>query len=878
MGRIWYHVRMIFQNKQGSFAEEPFWAHASSDVVTRLQTDAEYGLTEEDAKERLVVFGKNSIERTRTAPLFFIFLNQFKNPLILLLVIAGTITLLINHLRDALFIFSTVLVNTGLGFYQEYKAERALAELKTYLKERARVVRNGVEQEVDATHLVPGDIVRLSQGDRVPADARVLFANDLQIDEAVLTGESLPSIKQEQPVAEDASLADRRSMVFAGTLVAQGVATVVVCQTDLSTELGKIATLVAESKREETPLQRAIRRFSLRASIFLTIITAIVFVVGVLFGYSKLEMFLMSVAIAVSAVPEGLPIAMTVILSTGVLRMARRKGVVRKLVAAEALGSATVIVTDKTGTLTMAKMELESALPVSPLSKEALLEFALLNTAVVIENPKDDPREWRMTGRALETALVRSAGLRGVMLEEVKRAYHVVESLPFNATNKFSGVVLETKGVRQAIFFGAPDVLLRHATMTEEKRNEMEARIDACAQAGEYVLGVASKTLRKGADVSLKHTTSFEGMRFKGLITLRDPVRPGVKEAIRRVEASGVRVVIVTGDHGGTAAAIAREVGISVQTNGILDARGLRTLSEKALQKRLPALTIVSRVSPADKLRLVEAFQRSGEVVAMTGDGVNDAPSMKRADIGISMGSGTQVTRDVADVVLLDDNFGTIAAAIEEGRQITGNIQKVLVYLLSSVTDGLILIGGSLLAGLALPMNPLQILWVNFFSGSLPAIAFAFEREGGDMHLRRVRGETRLFSPLMKYLILLIGISTSAFLFFLYWILLRAGYPDAIVRTFIFASFGTYSLFVAFSVRSLEQSIFTYPFFSNRFLLVGTGIGFVLVALGVYLPFFQSLFETVPLPAPWIVGVIVVGILNIGCIELGKWAFRRFFV
>jgi len=850
-----------------------FWALHESEVVLALESDIHKGLSEEEALARAHVFGENIIENTKNTSAFFVLLNQFKSPLILILIFAGAVTIFIDHLRDALFIFAAVVVNSGLGFYQEYKAERAISELKTYLKQRARVVRDGVEHEVDAVHLVPGDIIRLSQGDRVPADGRLLYTNDVQIDEAILTGESLPVSKSNKPVSKDAALGDQESMVFAGTLFTQGVATAIVCRTDFSTELGKIAELVAESKREDTPLQGAIKRFSIKAGIFLSILTGIVFFVGISLGHSRVDMFLMSVAIAVSAVPEALPIAMTVILATGVQRMARRKGVVRKLVAAEALGSTSVILTDKTGTLTMAKMELGTIVPMHGKNERRLLEMTLINTDVVIENENDTPLEWRMSGRTIEIALVRSSALRGVIASTIKKATTVLSYLPFNAVNKFSASLVYAQGKHTIIFFGAPDIFINHSALGPKERAEIHASIDALADTGQLVLGVATKGIEGKENFDFSKDLVLEELMFEGIIALHDPVRPNVKNAIAQVQKAGIRIVVMTGDHRGTAVAIAREVGLEVYENGIIDATDLRALSDEDLKKRLATLSVVSRVSPVDKLRIVKAFQEIGEVVAMTGDGVNDAPSIKRADIGIAMGSGTAVTRDVADLVLLDDNFETIVAAVEEGRQIMHNIRKVLVYLLSSVADALLLIGGSIIMGVALPMNALQILWVNFFSGSFPAIAFAFEKNDRTLSHRRVE-KIVLFNPLMKFLIIFIGLSTSALLFGLYWGLLKAGFPEDVVRTFIFASFGTYSLFLAFSVRSLDKSIFSYPFFSNRFLVFGVSIGITLMAAAVYIPFMQTLFNTVSLSFYWALGVLAVGVLSIILIEIGKWIFR----
>lgn len=851
-----------------------FWNLKYDFVISELQTDANSGLTEEEASKRLKIFGENIIEKSESTSAFSIFINQFKSPLILMLTFAGFVTIFIDHVRDAIFIFAAVVVNSLLGFYQEYKAEKAIAELRTYLRQRTRVVRGGREYEIDASQIVPGDIIRLSQGDRVPADSRLLYVNDIQVDEAILTGESLPVSKSVEPDALEMGISDQNSMIFAGTLVTQGIATAVACRTDLETELGKIAELVADSKREETPLQGAIKRFSIQASIFLTVLTVIIFVVGIALGHSRVEMFLLSVAIAVSAVPEGLPVAMTVILATGVQRMARRKGVVRRLVAAEALGSTSVILTDKTGTLTMAKMKLSKLLPYNGTEEKALLEMALINTSVVIENPEDKIEDWRMSGKILETTLVQSAALRGIHVADVKKNTSLVSSLPFNAVNKFSISLIHKDEKNILVFVGAPDIFISHSTLSADEKVKAENTIDTLAESGERVIGVATKEVVKSDDFDFAKDLELEDLNFEGFITLRDPIRPSVKGAIAGVLSAGIKIVVMSGDHRGTAMSVAREVGLKVEEGGVLDASDLRLLSDEDLKERLSTLAVIARVSPADKLRVVKAFQDAGEVVAMTGDGVNDAPSIKRADIGIAMGSGTAVTRSVADLVLLDDNFETIAAAVEEGRQIMNNIRKVLVYLLSSVSDALLLIGGSIIAGIALPMNALQILWVNFFSDSFPAIAFAFEKDGSGSVVLRSSSRTQLFNPLMKFLIIFIGLATSALLFALYWGLLHLGYPEDLVRTFIFASFGTYSLFLAFSVRSLDKSIFNYPFFSNHFLVFGVGVGILLMAAAVYVPFLQEIFETVSLPLNWLLAVVAVGVLNIVLIELGKWIFR----
>lgn len=852
-----------------------FWHLSPEEVAQLLETDAERGLSTQEVKDRLSAFGKNTISTSKNAVGLKIFLRQLESPLILVLIVAGIITLSISHYRDAIFIFVAVIVNSALGFYQENKAERALSEIKTYLKQRARVIRDGQEHEIDAEELVPGDIVRLAQGDRVPGDSRVMFVNDFQVDEAVLTGESLPVSKSKDKSPESATLSDQESMIFAGTLVTQGVCTAIVCRTSSGTELGKIASLIANSENEKTPLQKAIINFSIYSSVALGILTIVVFGMGILAGYSGLEMFLTSVAIAVSAIPEGLPISMTIILAVGVERMAKRKGVVRKLIAAEALGSTTVILTDKTGTLTMAKMMMSKVIPFD-VDEQKLLTRALTNANVLIENPKENPDSWHMNGRIMETALVRSAAIRGMTLEEIVNKKNVLQSIPFNAVQKFSASLVKESGKHLIVFFGAPDILINHSSLEKIERKTVLEQIDSLAFSGKRVLGVAIKEITHTENFSLSKDLSLSNLSFSGLITFRDPIRPGIKHAIARVRDAGVKTVIITGDHKGTAMAVAEEVGLNIDDDSVLDASDLSKLSEEELKIRLPRTVVISRVTPFDKLRIAKLYQEMGEIVAMTGDGVNDAPSIKQADVGIAMGSGTEVAQSVADLVLLDDNFETIVAAIEEGRQILGNIRKVLVYLLSNVTDGLILIGGSLLTGLPLPLNPLQILWVNFFTDSFPAVSYAFEKEpNGLTHKPLKKGKIVLFDPVMKFLILAIGLSTSILLFVLYYILMRLGFEEALVRTFIFGAFGTYTLLVALSVRSLDRSIFSYPLFSNKYLNWGIVAGLFLMAVAIYVPWLQTIFDTVALPFIWVVGVVLIGLLNIVLIEIAKWFFRN---
>lgn len=856
-----------------------FWALRTGEALELLETTHE-GLSEEEIQERKKVFGKNEIAEQKRITKLKLLLNQFANPLIFLLLIAGFITTLLKDYTDSVAIFAAAFVNSILGFYQENKAEEALAHLKSYIEERVRVIRDGHESEIEAAGLVPGDIIRVSQGDRVPADARLIYVNDLMADEAILTGEALPVAKSTEPSSFYATIGDQKSMIFSGTLIVQGFANAVVCRTAQYTEIGRIASLVKDQQQEQTPLQKAIVDFSLKASVVVLAFTIVIFLIGIFVGYSILEMFLTSVAILVSAIPEGLPIALTVILAVGVQRLAKKNGVIRKLLAAETLGNTTVILTDKTGTLTEAKMELSKIMLFHKKLNEdddLPLKFALVNSDVIIENPKDPHEKWRVVGRPLEVAVVKAAAKLEILSAQVKKEIKSLDYLPFNSSNKFSAAILEYQSRKFVCLFGAPEILLRISNKTPDEERQLIAKtIDKMAYGGERVVGLAIKEITDSPkEANLTAKQKFEHFEFFATISFNDPIRKGVRDTIHRIEQIGIRTIIVTGDHRGTAEAVAKELGFKISDENIINGADLDSMSLEELKSHLPHLRVVSRVSPEGKLKIAKAYQELGEVVAMTGDGVNDAPSLKQADIGVAMGSGTDVAKDVAELVLLDDNYHTIVSAIEEGRRTVENIRKVIVYLLSSVLDELILIGGSLLAGIALPLNAIQILWVNFLTDSFPAISLAFEDHVDYLLHRPKKSPLKLIDKEMRFLIISIGIPTSLLLFGLYIGLLKLGFDPEIVRTFIFASFGTYSLFLIFSVRSLQKSIFAYNPFSNLYLLSGVALGLGLMIAAIYLPSLQTFLKTVSLPPVWLAGVVGIGLLNITAIELGKLFIRN---
>jgi Ca2+-transporting ATPase len=842
----------------------PFWAMSPEEVLTELQTNKS-GLQDDVVAKRRLTFGSNVIDQRSSVNRWNIFIEQFKNPLIVILLIASAITLQLGDIADALFIFAAVLVNVVLGFYQENKAETALAGLRSYIKERVRVIRGGREQEIDAEHIVPGDIVRLVQGTRIPADGRLITVNELAVDESILTGESLAKHKQVEQDSVETALVDMGSMLFGGTLITEGTGVMAVTATGVHTELGKIASMVAESKQQKTPLQKAIATFAKKALYILGVLVALLFALGLYSGHDPFEMFLISVAVAVASVPEGLPIALTVILAVGVERLAKRKAVVRKLLAAETLGSTTLIMTDKTGTITQAKLKLAEI--ISSKTKEKVLSLALLNADVVVENPEDEPDIWRIVGDPLEAAIVRAAAHHKVLLSHVQEIIdpnandeiEVLDRRPFNSYEKFSASYVRYGSQKFWSYLGAPEAVIENTDIDPEEKKAALLKVDTLAVSGYRVLAVA------------------QDKKFLGLLAFRDPIRPGIRDTIEKVGQAGIKTVIATGDHAGTAEAIGKEAGILTEEhNDVLLGSEMQKMTDEELLEKCKTIRVFARVTPRDKLRLARLYQGMGEVVAMTGDGVNDAPALKAADIGVAVGSGTDVAKGAADLVILDDNFETIIAAIEEGRRSLSNIKKVIVYLLSDALNALVLIGGALIMGVTIPLTALQILWVNFFSDSFPAIAFAFEQGEDQMKKKPQRMlEGGIFDREMQFIIVIIGLATSILLFALYLFLLNMGIDQQVVRTFIFASFGFATLFVAFSVRSLDEHIFYYSPLSNKYLLGGVFVGVVLMFAGIYVPYLQTLLDTVPLSPVWLAAVFGVGIVNLFAVEMGKWVFIR---
>lgn len=867
--------------------KQPFWGLEVLEILKILGGDLDKGLDEKEASRRLGFFGPNSFGKVQAPSMFLVFARQFKNPLIIILLIASVATIILREWGDASIIIIAVALNTFLGFYQERKAELAIADLNSYIQERTRVIRDGKERDVDALILVPGDLIRLSFGMRVPADARVVSAQSLSVDEAILTGESMSVIKEVGPVSEAAGVADRKNMVFGGTLVVEGSMHAIVTATGTSTEIGKLSKLVAETHQERTPLQKTVFMLSWIITIAISLIVAWIFALGVTRGQPVVDMFIISIAVVVGAIPEALPVGLTAVLAIGIQRIARRNGIMRNLAAAETLGSTSIIIIDKTGTLTEAKMKLTDIVLTDELisgrshdyshnvsfsdEQKELLRIGILNTDVAIENSDKKSDEWLISGRILEANIVREAATQGidVFKESIQDRNRLV--VPFNSTYKFSAV----RDGDLLIIMGAPDILLTKSTLDKDDYIVALNRVEEMSEHGRRVLGIATlrisgnefKTDRIKPDL-------LKGFTFKGILGFHDPVRQDVPETLKKINSYGIGVVMATGDLKGTAISVANEIGWNIKEGQVLTGEELNSMDDKTLLESIHHTRIFARVTPEDKLRIANLYKKRGETVAMTGDGVNDAPSLKAADIGIAVGSGSDVAKGIADLVLLDDKLSTIVASIEEGKRMIMNIRKIFVYLMSNSLDEVILIGGALLAGLALPLSAVQIIWVNLFTGSLPAIGFAFDRDGDLKRLDKIK--PTIIDNEVKFLTLGIGVFTSVLLFVLYWLMVDIFSVELIIaRNVLFMCFASYILAVALSFHSLRQPLFSYPVFDNKFLIAGVVFGFCMLGATMYVPILQKFFGTSAVPPMWLTVIIVWLVLNIALVEWAKFIFYR---
>jgi Ca2+-transporting ATPase len=873
-------------------------------VIKELETSLK-GLSEQEVKKRQKQFGLNKLPEKEEHSKIKLFLSQFLSPLVYILVIAGIVTLFLKEYTDAIIIFGAVILNTTIGFFQENKASEALAKLRKILKIKAFVFRNGNEKQVLQEELVPGDIIILNPGNKVPADGRLIACKNLKINEIALTGEWLPAEKDPKVLPEDTPLADRDNMVFMGTVVEAGQGKAVVTETGIRTEIGKVAQLVSETEEEMTPYQKKLADFSKVVGVFISLISIGIFIEGILTGGDFVEMFTTSVAVAVAAIPEGLPISMTVILALGMQRILNQKGLVRKLVSTETLGSTSVICTDKTATLTEGKMQVAGIYTgvhellsdgkkfSEKIDKDGneshvlALKIATLCSRAFIENPDDPLKDWIVRGPPTDKALLLAGIQAGLSKKELQKNQSKKGELPFNPVYKDSASLHSFSKSHDIIYvLGAPEVLLNMSShielngkqkkMRKKDLNELNKKFEHLTKNGLRVLATGYKKIKKikgkATEKSIKN--NLHDIVFVGFISLHDPLRPEVKVAINTCREAGIRPIIITGDHKLTAKAVAKALGLSVSDKNIIEGKDLDKLSEEEFEKRLEYIEIYARVEPRQKLRIVKTWQRRGEIVAMTGDGINDASALKQADIGVALGSGTDVAKEVSDLILLTDNFSVIVAAVEEGRAIIDNIRKVITYLLYSSFTEVILVGASLIFGWPLPVTAAQILWVNLIEDSFPAIALSFEdKEKGLMKQKPHDQEIPLLTKEMKTLIFIIGILTNFMLLGLFYWLWNNGHSIEYVRTMVFVALSFDTLFYVFSCKSLRQNLWRMDLFSNKILILAWVVGVIALISAIYVPFFQVLLKTVPLSLQdWLL-LLGLGFVGIVMIEATKWYF-----
>jgi len=842
---------------------------AVREVVKLLKTDSTKGLSEKEVQTRQREFGKNLLPEEKPLSRLRIFLEQFRSPLIYILIIAGIVTLILREFADSIVIFGAVILNTIVGYFQENKACRALSELKKVVKIEAQVLRAGNPKIIDSSELVPGDIFKLNAGNKVPADGRIIESHDLKINEMTLTGEWLPALKNPEILPAETSLADRDNMVYMGTMVEAGIGKAIVTETGLGSQIGKVAEMVKETKEEKTPLQKKLANLSKIIGGVISIICIFIFIEGVITGNSFLEMFTTSVAVAVAAIPEGLPVAMTVILALGMQRILKKKGLVRKLVAAETLGSTSIICTDKTATLTEGKIKVTKVL--TRKNKNLVPKIAILCNEAFVENPKAERAKWKLRGRPTDKALLFYGLEQGLRKEKLEKELPKIDETPFDNQKKFLATLHKSKKGNILFVSGAPEIILEMSKMGDKERKKWKKELENLASQGFRTIALATKITEK----TKIDEEVLQNLELAALLGLTDPLRKEVKGAIKICREAGMRPILVTGDHKLTAKAIAAEIGLKTKEENIIEGKDLDKLSDEEFEKRVKNIEVYARAEPRHKLRIIEAWQEKGEIVAMTGDGINDAPALKKANIGVALGSGTDVAKEASDLILLPDSFNIIVAAVEEGRAIIDNIRKVITYLLSDSFTEIILIATSLFLGFPLPIVAVQILWVNLIEDGPLSLCLAFEPKEGDLMKRKPQGQdVPLLTREMKALIFIIGLTTDLLLLGLFfWLIKYSGYEVPHIRSVIFAGLTIDSIFYIFSCKSLRRNIWQINPFSNKFLVLAWLFGVVALIAALYLPALQTLLKTVPLNLfDWQL-ILGLGLFNIILIEATKWYF-----
>jgi Ca2+-transporting ATPase len=875
-------------------------------AFTELKSQSS-GLSQADVTERTLQYGTNEIRAAKRISAWEILFEQFKNVLILILLGATALSLFLGHGIESIAIAVIVLFAVLLGFIQEYRAERAIEALRQMAAPTASVLRDRAEVKIPARELVPGDVILLHTGDRMPADARLIEAVNLQIEEAALTGESVPVEKHIEPLLiNELPVGDRKNMVYAGTAAAYGRGKALVVATGMQTEFGKIAQLLQTVETTRTPLQQNLDKVGTALARAAFVVVAIIVMLGLVRGQPFVEMLIFGIALAVAVVPEALPAVVTISLAIGVQKMVKRNALIRRLPAVETLGSTSVICSDKTGTLTKDEMtvrkifaagqlfkvsgsgyspvgefslnESGSVAPTTGLQKLLIAATLASDTRLVRDVDDESGSEWTIKGDPTEGALIVAAAKAGLQKESLDSEYPRVQEIPFSSETKRMTTLHQTNGNLTSYAKGAPEMILDgcdwQLTADGVKALDDVGQKQALAMAHEMA-GEALRVLAISSKPNATLETAQSGMTFLGLAGMIDPPRPEAKNAIAICEQAGIRTVMITGDHPVTAQAVARELGL-LKSGRVVTGAELEEMTDEQFQRDVETIDVYARVSPAHKLRVVTALQANGHIVAMTGDGVNDAPSLKKADIGIAMGiTGTDVSKEAAEMMLTDDNFASIVAAVEEGRGVFDNIKKYLMYLLSSNIGEIGLMAGSVLLGLPLPLTAVQILYVNLATDGLPALALAVDPPEKDMMKRKPRNpRTGIFTRPVVSLMVAGGIWSTLINLGLFIWASNSGRSQVEAMTMTFVSLVLIQFFKAYNFRSDRNSVFQKPF-ANKWLNTAIIWEIGLLLLIIYLPALHEPFNTFSLPlVDWLI-IFGLSLTISPVLELVKWMERK---
>lgn len=853
-------------------------AMQTSEVLHSLNVDAKTGLSAQDVLTRREQYGINSFAKTKGLRPLGLILNQFKSPVALILLCAGLVTALLREYTDAGVILLVLILNTTIGVFEEHRASHAFELLSKSYRRFATVFRYGSRHRVPVWEIVPGDIVLISQGDVVPADGRVLESRGLELNESALTGEWQGVVKNKDEVSEDTRLTERSGMLYMGTVAASGSGTVVITETGGKTELGKIAKSLQDPIRILTPFQKSIHSLARTLSLAVLSCTSLILIIGLSRGTALEEILLIAIAVAVSAIPEGLPVAVTTTLAIGLEGILKKGGLIRHLVAAETLGTITVILTDKTGTLTEGTIAVSAVYPASTdISERDVLRSAVYASDAFVE---EKGSEVTIHGRPVEKAIVAHAHADMLFYRDLEIEAPRLDYLPFDAVNRFASSLHKTPTGNVLYVCGAPEAILGAATkvsgveLSDSHRKKLLEQYDREMRIGRRLIAVAYKEV---SYQEIDHHRALEGLSFVGCIALTDPLRVSAAEAVRGAREAGARVIMATGDNQETARAIATEVGIFKPGDRVVTGDEFEHMS--ATEQSLVTLkaNVFARMLPDQKRILLDTLRAHGEVVAMTGDGVNDTPALVAADIGIALGSGTDVARDASDMVLVNNDFSVIVSAIREGRRILDNLKKVIVHLISTSFTEIALIIVALALSLPLPLLPVQILWHNVLSEGLLTMAFAFEPAEDDVMHRppALRGASAILSKRIKALIAFTALGSTISMLGLFFHLLSLNLPLDVVRSTIFAALTIVAIGVTIPIKNLRKPIHQVRPFSNPFLLLSFISSLILLFFAFYLAPLRDLLHLTELPQEALSALIIVGIVNIAIVEFGKYLSLR---